>query len=56
MVAEHTNPCDTQLGERDALAVCYSRQVVHELEIMSDVLGARDQELCQQGQAGEEWL
>lgn len=41
MVAEHANPCDTQLSDRDALAVCNGRQVVHDLEVMSDVLGTR---------------
>ena len=51
MVAERTNPCKTQLGYCDSLSVCYCRQVVHEFEVMSDVLGIR--ELCQWGRAVE---
>ena len=51
VVAKRTNPCETQLGDRDALAACYGRQVVHELEVMSDVLETRS--YVSQGQAGE---
>ena len=40
MVAESPNPRDAQLRDRDAFPIRYGRQTVHELEIMSDILGA----------------
>jgi hypothetical protein len=39
-VTERTHPRDAQLRDRDALTVCYGRQAVHELKVMSDVLGS----------------
>ena len=40
IVAKRTYPCDAQLGDRDAFTIRYGRQCIHELEVMSDVLGA----------------
>jgi len=51
VVAKRTNPCETQLGDCDPLAACYGRQVVHELEVMPDVLGTSI--YVSQVQAGE---
>ena len=38
VVAEGAYPCDAQLGNGDILTVCYRRQAVYELEVMSDIL------------------
>ncbi len=40
VVAESANPRDAQLRDRDAFPIRYGRQTVHELEVMSDILGA----------------
>jgi hypothetical protein len=40
VVAESANPRDAQLRKRDAFPIRYGRQAIHELEVMSDILGA----------------
>jgi hypothetical protein len=38
-VTKRADPRDAQLGDCDTLTVCYGPQVVHELKVVSDVLG-----------------
>ena len=39
-ITERTDPRYAQLGDCDTLAICYGPQIVHELKVMSDVLGS----------------
>jgi hypothetical protein len=38
VVAKRSNPCNAQLGEGDALTVCYGRKSVHESQVVLDIL------------------